>query len=354
MTGPLPDRAGQAGAPPLLAVRDLGIGYATEGAEVSLLDRTSFEVGRGEIVCLVGESGSGKTITARAIMGLLRQNRRMRVHGEVLFDGRDLIGATDTELNALRGRSLAMIFQDPVAALDPVMPIGAQIGEAVAKGGAGRAEVRRRVLDLVGRVGLSDPERRVRQYPHEISGGMCQRVALAMALAGEPELLIADEPTTALDVTIQAQVLDLLRQLRQDRQMSVLLITHDMGVAAQIADRILVMYAGSVVEAGTTGQFFERPSHPYSRGLITAVPRIGGERVARLPAIAGSVPEARDRPGGCAFHPRCPMAIDRCLVERPGLGVLGERSVACHRAGEAPDAVPVPLLGGSLVAGSGA
>ena len=322
------------GAIPLLSIRDLTIEYRTAGRTVELVKSASFEIGRGEIVCLVGESGSGKTITARAIMGLHREQGRLKASGVIEFMGEDLIPASEARHRDLRGRELGMIFQDPTAALDPVMTIGKQIREAVSRRQLTRSETDRRILELIHQVGISDPEHRVRQYPHEISGGMCQRVSIAIALAGDPMLLIADEPTTALDVTIQSQVLELLKSLRGDRGMSVLLVTHDMGVAAQTANRIVVMYAGSIVEFGTTREFFDRPGHPYSLGLIKAVPRIGTERLDRLSTIPGSVPEPRDRPPGCSFHPRCPIAIDRCRVEVPMMTRVGSRAVACHRAAE--------------------
>jgi oligopeptide/dipeptide ABC transporter ATP-binding protein len=319
---------------PLIALRDLGIDYRSGAHEVALVKNATFDVDAGEIVALVGESGSGKSLTASAIMGLLKRNKRMRVHGVVSFQDQDLNLMSERQLRELRGRDLGMIFQDPTGSLDPVVAVGAQIAEAVSRRRKGRAEVRRRVVELIDQVGISDPERRITQFPHELSGGMCQRVAIASALAGDPKLLIADEPTTALDVTIQAQVLDLLKQIRQDRGMSVLLITHDMGVAAQTADRIVVMYAGSIVEEGPTKSFFAHPGHPYSLGLIKAVPRVDEERTSRLSAIPGSMPEARDRPSGCAFHPRCPFATEQCRTDTPLLRPIGSQLIACHRAEE--------------------
>jgi oligopeptide/dipeptide ABC transporter ATP-binding protein len=324
----------------LLSVRDLAIGYRGN----ALVRDVSFDVGAGEIVCLVGESGSGKTLTGRAILGLLRHSRQLMVSGSVMFGGRDLNTLTDRQLRRIRGGQIGMIFQDPVAALDPVIRVGDQIAEAIAQNGGAqnggaqhtgttRRNIRTRVTELLSAVGITDPELRARQFPHEISGGMCQRVLIAIALAGDPSLLIADEPTTALDVTIQAQVLDLLASLRRDRGMSVLLITHDMGVAAHMADRILVMYAGSIVEVAPTAEFFAKPGHPYSLGLIEAVPRIDAAQVRRLPAIPGSVPEPGSRPTGCSFHPRCPRRIDICAETEPDLTPDGDRLVACHLAG---------------------
>jgi oligopeptide/dipeptide ABC transporter ATP-binding protein len=294
-----------------------------------------FTIGPGEIVCLVGESGSGKTLTGRAILGLLRRNHRMHVSGSVQLRGRDLTGLPERELRQVRGRDIGMIFQDPVAALDPVVRVGNQIAEAMRRrGGPSRRVLAAEVADLLRQVGITDPELRMRQFPHEISGGMCQRILIAIALAGNPSLLVADEPTTALDVTIQAQVLDLLAGLRGQRGMSMLLITHDMGVAARMADRILVMYAGAIVEEASAADFFAHPAHPYGLGLIRAVPRIDSDRPGRLSAIPGSVPEARNRPAGCPFHPRCPLQTDRCAQEEPQLTAEGAQLVACHHSAD--------------------
>jgi oligopeptide/dipeptide ABC transporter ATP-binding protein len=327
-------------AGPLLAVRDLAVRYrsAPGEPEASLVDGVSFDIGPGEVVALVGESGSGKTLTGRAVLGLLHRDPRMRVTGQAELRGRDLLPLPERELRAIRGPQIGMIFQDPVAALDPVTRIGRQIAEAVRRrGGAAGRSAGAAVAGLLRQVGISDPELRMRQYPHEVSGGMCQRVLIAIALAGNPALLIADEPTTALDVTIQAQILSLLDGLRRDRDMSVLLITHDMGVAARMADRILVMYAGAIVEEAPAREFFAHPGHPYSLGLIEAVPRADTPRTRRLPAIPGTVPEARSRPPGCPFHPRCPLAIAVCAEQEPRLAAAGAQRVACHRQDEVRD-----------------
>jgi oligopeptide/dipeptide ABC transporter ATP-binding protein len=325
----------------LLEVRDLTVGYRG----VLLVRGVSFDIAAGEIVCLVGESGSGKTLTGRAIMGLTRHaasrgqsRRQLTVGGSAYFGGRDLIQLPERDLRRVRGGQLGMIFQDPVAALDPVIRAGDQIAEAVrqhsTKGkNPKETKTRARVIELLTQVGITDPELRARQFPHELSGGMCQRVLIAIALAGDPSLLIADEPTTALDVTIQAQVLDLLAGLRRDRGMSVLLITHDLGVAAQLADRILVMYAGALAELAPAADFFAGPGHPYSRGLIQAVPRIDATQARRLPAISGSVPEPASHPPGCSFSPRCPRRIAVCEITEPELTPEGRSLVACHLAG---------------------
>jgi peptide/nickel transport system ATP-binding protein len=334
----VPDHAEDSG---LLAVEHLSVSYQSghrPGEDyVELVRDVSFGIARGEIVCLVGESGSGKTLTGRAILGLLRRNKRMQVSGSVLLRGRDLAALPERQMRHVRGSEVSMIFQDPVAALDPVVRVGHQVGEAMTRR-TGCAHSRRavpaQVARLLRQVGITDPELRMRQYPHEISGGMCQRILIAIALAGNPGLLVADEPTTALDVTIQAQVLDLLADLRRERGMSVLLITHDMGVAARMADRVLVMYAGVIVEQATAEDFFTHPAHPYGLGLIRAVPRIDTDRPGRLSAIPGSVPEARNRPAGCAFHPRCPLRAEVCEQEEPQMLPLGPQLVACHRSAE--------------------
>jgi peptide/nickel transport system ATP-binding protein len=326
----------------LLSVDDLSVSYQAgqhrharaSGADASraeLVRNVGFTIAPGEVVCLVGESGSGKTLTGRAILGLLRRNDRMHVSGSVQLRGRDLTALPERELRQVRGREIGMIFQDPVAALDPVIRVGHQIAEAMRRS-ATRQAVTAQVADLLRQVGITDPELRMRQFPHEISGGMCQRILIAIALASNPSLLVADEPTTALDVTIQAQVLDLLADLQRERGMSVLLITHDMGVAARMADRILVMYAGAIVEEASAADFFAHPAHPYGLGLIRAVPRIDTDRAGRLSAIPGSVPEARSRPAGCPFHPRCPLRTDVCAEEEPALAPAGRQLAACHHS----------------------
>jgi len=333
---------------PLLSVRDLAIGYQAARREVLLVRDVSFDVAPGEIVCLVGESGSGKTLTGRAVVGLLRHSGRLRVSGSVAFGGRELTTMPERELRRIRGREIGMIFQDPAAALDPVVRVGDQVAEAAVRLGSGRRRAERgRVIELMSQVGINDPEVRARQFPHEISGGMCQRVLIAIALAGDPGLLIADEPTTALDVTIQAQVLHLLSELRREKGLSVLLITHDMGVAAQMADRILVMYAGSLVEVAPTAEFFAHPGHPYSLGLVQAVPRVDAARARRLPAIPGTVPEPGDRPPGCPFHPRCPLRLDVCQTDEPALLPAGPGLAACHRSDEVRGDARLPIWAGT-------
>jgi oligopeptide/dipeptide ABC transporter ATP-binding protein len=342
------ERTGASPPPPTLSLSGLTVSYRAADRELELITGVSLDIRPGEIVCLVGESGSGKTLTGRAIMGLLRRNPRMRVSGSVTFGGRELTALPEGKLRRIRGGQIGMIFQDPVAALDPVIRVGDQIIEAIVSRGApsSRRAVRDRMTELLSQVGITDPGLRARQFPHELSGGMCQRVLIAIALAGNPSLLIADEPTTALDVTIQAQVLDLLARLRAERGMSILLITHDMGIAAQMADRVVVMYAGSVTEVAPVNAFFARPGHPYSLGLVQAVPRVDAPRARRLPAIPGSVPEAGERPPGCPFQTRCPLRLDVCEREAPRLeasaaqhDATGRHFVACHRSAELLDGV---------------
>jgi len=332
--------------PPALSLRGLTVSYRAPDRELELITGVSLDIGPGEIVCLVGESGSGKTLTGRAVLGLLRRNPRMRVGGSVTFGGRELTTLPEGKLRRIRGGQIGMIFQDPAAALDPVIRVGDQIAEAIAAHGAaaGKRAIRDRMVELLSQVGITDPELRARQFPHELSGGMCQRVLIAIALAGDPSLLIADEPTTALDVTIQAQVLDLLATLRAERGLSILLITHDMGIAAQMADRVVVMYAGALAEVAPVTAFFARPGHPYSLGLVQAVPRADAPRGRRLPAIPGSVPEAGMRPPGCPFQTRCPLRLDLCEQEAPPLeaaaarhDATGRHLVACHRSAELLD-----------------
>ncbi|MGE5673004.1 MAG: dipeptide ABC transporter ATP-binding protein [Mycobacterium leprae] len=282
----------------LLAIKDLTVGFRTEDGLLVTVEELSLNVGRGETVCLVGESGSGKSVTSLSIMRLLEQGNGAILGGTIGFEGRDLATASDAEMQQIRGNQIGMIFQEPMSALNPVFTVGDQIAEAVMlHQGKGREEAWKRALEMMGLVGIPDPAVRAGQYPHQFSGGMRQRVMIAMALACNPKLLIADEPTTALDVTTQAQILRLLRRLQRQMGMSILLITHDMGVAAEMADRIVVMYGGKVVESGTAQQIFDQPYHPYTAGLLGCVPRLDGERGSRLPNLEGR------------FRPRCPYLL---------------------------------------------
>jgi oligopeptide/dipeptide ABC transporter ATP-binding protein len=316
---------------PLLEVRDLRITFPRDGAEPLVpVDDVSLTVHAGELVALVGESGCGKSLSGLAIPRLLPDTARLGPTTSITMRGEQLATLDERAMRHWRGRRIAMVFQDPMASLNPVMRVGAQIGEAItAHQRVDAADVRRRAIALLEEVGIADPAGRVDAYPHQLSGGMRQRVMIAMALAGEPELLIADEPTTALDVTVQAQILELLDRLRQQRGLGVLLITHDLGVVAGRADRVLVMYAGRIVEMAATAPLFEAPQHPYTRGLFASIPRLDSEG-ERLVPIAGTVPPPDQWPTGCRFHPRCPLAVARCRTERPPLTPIGQgHDVAC-------------------------
>jgi peptide/nickel transport system ATP-binding protein len=316
---------------PLLEVSDLNISFPRAGSVPLVpVDDVSFAVSAGELVALVGESGCGKTLTGLALPRLLPRGAELGPRSAIRFRGTDLSRLPERELRAYRGRRIAMVFQDPMTSLNPVMRVGQQIGEAIhAHGKVSRKDARTRVLSLLAEVGIADPSSRIDSYPHQLSGGMRQRVLIAMALAAEPELLIADEPTTALDVTVQAQILELLDRLRVARGMAVLLISHDLGIVAGRADRVLVMYAGRIVESATTEQLFAHPAHPYTRGLFASIPRLDAT-TTRLTPIRGTVPRPDQWPDGCRFHPRCPVAIPRCRTERPPLDeVAPQQRAAC-------------------------
>ena len=325
---------------PYLCVDDLRVSFTTPDGVVRAVDGVSFAVRRGRTLAVVGESGSGKSAAALAILGL-HDPRRATVTGQVTLGGRQLVGRPEAEVRRLRGRDMAMIFQDPLSALHPYYPVGRQIAEAyrVHHRRAGRAQTRRHVVELLGRVGIAQPQRCYDRYPHEFSGGMRQRAMIAMALVNDPDLLIADEPTTALDVTVQARILDLLADLQAEFDTAIVLVTHDLGVVAQIADDVLVMYAGRTVEQGSVEQVLRRPEHPYTWGLLASLPSLHGDAAADLASIPGSPPSLIDVPAGCAFHPRCRYArpVDgRCRGERPELraaGAPGHRA-ACHLGDE--------------------
>jgi oligopeptide/dipeptide ABC transporter ATP-binding protein len=315
---------------PLVKVEDLHVRYDGPEGPVRAVDGVSFELSRGETYALVGESGCGKTATSLALMRLVEPGRI--TSGRVLFEGTDLLALSEKEMRRYRGGKIGIVFQEAAAALNPVMRVGAQVAEAIRiHRGLGRAEAREEAVRLLRTVALPDPERQARAYPHELSGGMKQRAMLAIALSCSPSLLIADEPTTALDVTIQAQVLALLRGLREELDLTVLLVTHDLGVVAENADRVGVMYAGSIVEEAPVGDLFESPAHPYTRGLLHSMPRsVAGSGDRRLPTLPGSVPDPARYPGGCRFHPRCDRRFEPCDLELPTDRVLdGGRRVAC-------------------------
>ena len=317
----------------LVEIEDLHIAFGTPARAITAVEGVDLSIGAGEIVGLVGESGSGKSVTALALMGLVDFPGRVRA-ARMTFAGRDLLRASAESRRALAGRDIAMIFQDPLASLDPCYTVGYQLNEALSLHGsteerANAAARRARALALLREVEIPDPPARLSAYPHQLSGGMAQRVMIAMAIAGRPRLLIADEPTTALDVTVQAQVLALLTRLRRELAMAVLLITHDLAVVAETADRVVVMYAGQVMETGAVPAIFDAPRHPYTRALLDALPEHNLDR-ARLRTIRGVVPGAFDRPTGCLLCPRCEFAVARCADERPALEGNAARAVRCH------------------------
>ncbi len=327
----------------VLAVDDLTIRF--DGHGVDLVDGASFRLGRGETLCLVGESGCGKSITALAVMGLLASPPARITRGRALFQGEDLLAMPHKQLADLRGNRLAMIFQEPMTSLNPAFRIGDQIAEAVVRHhGVSQQEGRERALDVLRRVRIPAAEKRLDAYPHQLSGGMRQRVMIAMALVNRPDLLIADEPTTALDVTIQAQILALIAELQREAGMAMILVTHDLGVVAEVADRVAVMYAGRFVETGPVDAIFSDPQHPYTLGLIGSLPSLG-KREGRLATIAGSVPPPQRFPAGCRFATRCPFADERCASEVPPLLETSTpgHQVACFKA-------PLELHVGGLAA----
>jgi peptide/nickel transport system ATP-binding protein/oligopeptide transport system ATP-binding protein len=297
----------------LLRVSDLRVGFATEGGRVQAVDGVSFDLAPGEVLAIVGESGSGKSVTAQTLIGLTK-SANSRIEGSVKLGGTELIGAGDEQLRGVRGERVGMVFQDPMTSFNPVYKIGSQIVEAIRAHGSelSKPEARQRTIELLDSVGIPEAARRVDDYPHQFSGGMRQRAMIAMALALEPEVLIADEPTTALDVTVQAQILALLERLNRERGLATILITHDLGVVAEVADRVLVMYAGRVVEQGTLEEIFYDPQHPYTWGLLGSLTRLDRPRAERLHQISGAPPSLLDLPQGCSFRPRCPHAFERC------------------------------------------
>ncbi|WP_020592770.1 ABC transporter ATP-binding protein [Kiloniella laminariae] len=317
-----------ANPPALLEVRNLSMSFGLGQSGLLAIDKVSFAVKPGEILGLVGESGSGKSITLRSVLGLTR--RYGRVNGEILWKNRDLNKLNNRDLQKIRGREIAMIFQEPMSSLNPLLSVGLQITENLrAHTGLGRAERRKKAIKLLDLVGIPSAAARLGDYPHQFSGGMRQRVMIAIALASEPELLLADEPTTALDVTIQQQILDLILALSREMGMSVIMVTHDLGVAAQTCDRIAVMYGGRLVEVGPVRNILRNPQHPYSIGLLRSVPENVPPR-SELYSLPGIPPGLGNRPSGCCFAPRCPVATARCAVEKPDLFQSGEKvSLAC-------------------------
>ena len=322
-------------SPPLLELRNLRTTFSTDAGDARAVDGVSLDVGAGETVGLVGESGCGKSVTALSILRLIQPPGRIESGSEIRLEGRDLMSLSERAMRDVRGNRVAMVWQEPLSALNPVFTVGDQIAEvARVHAGASRADARAKAIEMLRLVGIADPEERVDAYPHQLSGGMRQRVVIAMALVMSPSLLIADEPTTALDVTIQAQILELLRDVQQRMGMSVLLITHDLGVVAETTSRVIVMYAGEVVEEAVVGDIFAAAHHPYTEGLLRAMPRVGAIR-ERLTVIPGSVPPPTAWPAGCRFRDRCPYAWERCELEHPPLYQIGAGHVSrCHLAVE--------------------
>ncbi|KUN30823.1 MULTISPECIES: ABC transporter ATP-binding protein [Streptomyces] len=315
----------------LLDVRDLHVEFHTRDGIAHAANGVDYAVDAGETLAVLGESGSGKSVTAQAVMGILDTPPGRITQGRILFRGRDLLTLKGEERRRIRGTEMAMIFQDALSALNPVMTVGDQLGEMfVVHRGMSRKQARARAVELMERVRIPAAAQRVRDYPHQFSGGMRQRIMIAMALALEPALIIADEPTTALDVTVQAQVMDLLADLRREYRMGLILITHDLGVVADVADRIAVMYAGRIVETAPVHDLYKAPAHPYTRGLLDSIPRLD-HKGRQLYAIKGLPPNLTHIPPGCSFHPRCPMARDVCRTDEPPLyEVSDERGSACH------------------------
>jgi len=317
---------------PLLEIRELSVHFFTEEGVVRAVERVGFEIHPGEILSLVGESGCGKSVTGLSILRLIPSPPGRVVSGEILFDGLRLLELEEKEMEKVRGNEIAMIFQEPMTSLNPVFTIGDQIMEAILfHQKLDKTEARRKAIEMLDRVKIPSPETRIDAYPHQLSGGMRQRAMIAMALSCQPKLLIADEPTTALDVTIQAQILQLLKEIQREMGMAVMLITHDLGVVSEIADRVAVMYAGRIVEVAPIEAIFSQMRHPYTKGLLDSIPRLE-ERRERLNAIPGQVPNPMDLPVGCKFHPRCSLMIEECKKEEPPLfQVNGDHYSRCIR-----------------------
>lgn len=319
---------------PLLQVRNLSTHLRTSQGIIKAVDGVSYDVGAGETAALVGESGCGKTMSALSIMRLVPRPQESMVNGTILFQGKNLLALDDEEMRQIRGREIAMIFQEPMTSLNPVLTIGRQITETLeAHDSVSKDAARRRALELLQLVGIPDPQRRLSDYPHQLSGGMRQRVMIAIALSCNPKLILADEPTTALDVTIQAQILELMRDLSKRFGVALLIITHNLGVVARYADRVHVMYAGKVIESAGAREIYENPRHPYTLGLLHSVPRLDQPRKAKLDPIQGQPPDLWNLPEGCSFRPRCKFAIGRCGMEVPPLIEMGnDHRSACWMA----------------------
>lgn len=315
---------------PLLSVKDISIQFTSKKRTVTAVDHVSFDVKPGEILGIVGESGCGKSVTSLAIMRLLADNAKIS-GGSIFLDGKDLVTMSEKEMCKVRGNEISMIFQDPMTALNPTMTIGRQLSEPfMIHQGMSRTEAESNAIEMLRKVGISSPEKRMKEYSHQMSGGMLQRIVIAMALACRPKLLIADEPTTALDVTIQAQILDLIRELRDELNTAVILITHDMGVVAETADRVLVLYAGRTVEQGAVEEIFEHPHHPYTQALLKSIPNIY-EDEEKLNTIRGTVPMLDQMPEGCRFAPRCDESTEKCKCLGPQMYPVGNSFASCMK-----------------------
>lgn len=321
----------------LLEVKNLSTSFTTDAGKVVVLDDVSFTIERGKTLGVVGESGCGKSVTSLSIMRLLPYPAGKIEHGQVIFQGKDLLKLPIDDMYHIRGKKIAMIFQEPLTALNPVHRIGKQLAEVFELHFPKLKEkqVRQKSIDLLKKVGIPAPEKRIDEYPHQLSGGMRQRVVIALALACEPDLLIADEPTTALDVTIQAQILNLMKELQKEMGMSILFITHDLGVIAQMCDEVAVMYAGRVVEEAEVFELFKNPKHPYTKGLLSSIPQLETPSKSTLKTVEGNVPDVYNFPSGCRFHPRCPYAIEKCSNDVPkNEQISSEHLVSCHRQKE--------------------
>ena len=314
----------------LLEVKNLRTHFYTQDGIMPAVDGVSFKINRGETLCVVGESGCGKSVTAMSILKLVPTPPAKYVSGNILFGGEDILPKTDEEMRKIRGKDIAMIFQEPMTSLNPVYTIGDQIAEAIIiHQRKKRVDAIEIAINMLRKVGIPSPEKRIKEYPHQLSGGMRQRVMIAMALSCNPMVLIADEPTTALDVTVQAQILDLMRKMQKETGTAIMFITHDLGVVAEMADRVVVMYAGKIVEEGAVEEIFDSPMHPYTIGLLNSIPQLDNSGKKALHVIEGMVPSLDELPKGCAFNPRCKYAMDICKENRPELISLGDGSRKC-------------------------
>lgn len=330
----------------LLEVKDLQVSFYTYAGEVQAVRDVSFSLGKGETLAIVGESGSGKSVTSKSIMRLLAKSAKIK-NGSIRFEGKELASLPEKQMQGIRGKEISMIFQDPMTSLNPTMTIGRQITEVLRKHrNMGRGEAAKRAVELLNQVGIPNPEKRLKQYPHQLSGGMRQRVVIAIALACNPKVIIADEPTTALDVTIQAQILELMNRLQQQMETSIILITHDLGVVAHMASRVAVMYAGKIVETGTVDEIFYEPKHPYTWGLLASMPKLH-EKSEELLAIPGTPPDLSDPPKGCPFAARCPYTMEICYEQMPSYTEhSGTHQAACWLQDSRAPKVERPLAGG--------